>query len=453
MNECDKCTKPLNRHHKGKLCSVCENRMKEYDLNIVLIHNDVLAYAMYQLQSGCSYDDVERILHDGFSPDKVSIAKHVLWEHYKANLPKWETRNNNQGAQGKDKKAKEIEDILKNLTKIDKDGAYDKVKFVAMDFSVLPKLHANELNMVSILERLRNVEQSNEKLVASIAKQDVVVNDLNSKYDSVTRQLTQHTEQGNRNEDREIRDNRKKKSNEPPVTDRPPLSHSVGNTAAQGCTAQPGCSPQDGNKRDATTKRITKDDLVNALNSIDSDAGTSKSGVPANDEKENTWVTKVSKKEKQQTRRNDTNGQMAKAGIRPASNTTKQTENYHMFVGGLHEESTCDTIKKWLNQSGIKTVAEVTKVSPDDRPYCSFHVVMEKRDYLRIIKNKFKYWPKDVTCRRYFIPDGDDDSRQDGNQEDRAVGGTPNSGSNGVTSVTVAHIDSSEKDGSNESDQ
>ena len=182
-------------------------------------------------------------------------------------------------------------------------------------------------------------------------------------------------------------------------------------------------------------KTIGTEDLKKALDAVN--FGASSSTDLSDDRNQNPWQNKLSKKEKREKQRQNVNNQMLQAGIVPASNMVKNVEYYHMFVGGLHESSTNDKISQWLNKNGIKSVTEVTKISPDDRPYTSFHIVMQKRDYIKIIKNKTRYWPKDVTCRRYFIAEDKDDD-----DEVRAVGNTLDCGLADGKSETDAHTGS-----------
>ncbi len=77
---------------------------------------------------------------------------------------------------------------------------------------------------------------------------------------------------------------------------------------------------------------------------------------------------------------------MMQAGIRPAHANVTDDRDFHMYVGGLHEDNTGDMISNWLRAHGITSITDISKVSPDGKPYSSFHVVLNKKDYFKVIK-------------------------------------------------------------------
>ncbi len=107
-------------------------------------------------------------------------------------------------------------------------------------------------------------------------------------------------------------------------------------------------------------------------------------------------------------------------------------------------------ISNWLIAHGITSITDISKVSPDGKPYSSFHVVLNKKDYFKVIKHKDDYWPVNVTCRCFFPrkkADEEDNAGQSvfGNQNgaadagktqtgsaDRAVGGNPDGARGGT---------------------
>ena len=102
--------------------------------------------------------------------------------------------------------------------------------------------------------------------------------------------------------------------------------------------------------------------------------------------------------------RGDANNVMVQAGIHSARVPDRSRDNvFSMYVGSLHPDNTAAVTKTYLVNRGI-SVSEITKVSPEDKSYNSFHIKMPKKDYMKIIKNKRQYWPEGVTCRRYYPP-------------------------------------------------
>ncbi len=114
------------------------------------------------------------------------------------------------------------------------------------------------------------------------------------------------------------------------------------------------------------------------------------------------WQVKLLPRVQMQQKRSDANAHdMLQAGTRSDRANVTDDRDFHMYVGGLHEDNSADVISTWLKGCGINSVTD-NKVSPDLKPYSSFHIVLRKRDYFKIIKHKCEYWPDNAICRRFF---------------------------------------------------
>ncbi len=100
---------------------------------------------------------------------------------------------------------------------------------------------------------------------------------------------------------------------------------------------------------------------------------------------------------------------MLQAGTSSARVNMTDNRDFHLYVGGLHEDNSADVISTWLRRHGINSLNDIIKVSPDIQPYSSFHNVLRKRDYFKIIKHKCEYWPDNVICRCFFPPKTEDE--------------------------------------------
>ncbi len=134
------------------------------------------------------------------------------------------------------------------------------------------------------------------------------------------------------------------------------------------------------------------------------------SGVISTPRRDGEWQTQINPRTLKQQKHNEAaDQQMMQAGIRPAHANVIHDRGFHMYVGGLHEDNTGDMISNWLRARGITSITDISKLSPDGKPYCSFHVVLNKKDYFKIIKHKDDYWPVNVTCRCFFPPMREDE--------------------------------------------
>ncbi len=98
-------------------------------------------------------------------------------------MNKWESRNNSQG---REKKEKETEDVLRNLIKLDHAGQNEKVKFSCINFGVLPKSLLNEFDIVSVVDRMDELENDKTKMTNVMLKHDSEIRDLHHKLEMLT---------------------------------------------------------------------------------------------------------------------------------------------------------------------------------------------------------------------------------------------------------------------------
>ncbi len=76
-----------------------------------------------------------------------------------------------------------------------------------------------------------------------------------------------------------------------------------------------------------------------------------------------------------------TTHQMIQAGICSAKPSGEANNgDYSMYVGSLHKDNTINAMKDYLSKCGL-SVSYITIVSPHDKYYKSYHIMMKMKDY------------------------------------------------------------------------
>ncbi len=69
-----------------------------------------------------------------------------------------------------------------------------------------------------------------------------------------------------------------------------------------------------------------------------------------------------------------------------------------MYVGSLHKDNTINVMKDYVSKCGF-SVSYITKVTPDDKHYNSYHIMMKKKDYITVMKDN-----RGIACIPYYPP-------------------------------------------------
>lgn len=401
QGKCSECSKNLNKNEKKLLGSLCNSCRKVGDSNdtVLLVQNELLTFAVYS-QQNANVECAKTAIVDNFSPKDIEEAKELLWKHYDGDLPKFENRNNSER---REKHEKEVDDILSSLSKLDNDGKYGRIVFACVDIGRLPKVEACNLDIVSVVQRINALENANKQMSQLVMQHDRKLLGLQDLQSSVELQNDLRCQQASYSKavktSNEL-NNAHAKSLTPSVISKP--THGDAAVGTQRRNSSHSKPRVDGQNDDSTHKPVP----VNPCEKVKS--GTSHVSADGGRKPDAAWQSQRRQKPDQTQRAQQRNDEMIRAGIRPANvnvfGAKKNNQAYHMFVGGLHKNSSCDGVSKWLKKCKVNSITEVVMLTDDEKDYSSFHIVMNRSDYINIMKNKSRFWPDSVTCRRYFPP-------------------------------------------------
>lgn len=114
--------------------------------------NELLSYAVFYMNNSCS-DNIKKVINSFYTPEEILNAKKLLWNMCSDELPTYTERRDTEKRSGSDAN---VSDILEGIIKLDN---IEKLpNFVAKQIDRLPKRGPEELNIVSIINRLGNIE-------------------------------------------------------------------------------------------------------------------------------------------------------------------------------------------------------------------------------------------------------------------------------------------------------
>ncbi len=111
-----------------------------------------------QHESSNSNDMIKTAVLEFYSDAEISEAKEILWNSYDEELLGKKSKRNSSG--DRSIREKETDDILEALSLVDRNqNEWDCVTFCCINWRRLPRSSPEELNMISVLDRLAAVEQ------------------------------------------------------------------------------------------------------------------------------------------------------------------------------------------------------------------------------------------------------------------------------------------------------
>ena len=120
--------------------------------------NEILCYCSFYINNS-SINNIKRIVANFYSDEDINIAKKTLWDIAGEQLGNYIERKTSEKRTSGDAN---ITDIFEALSKLD---YMDKMpNFVAKNVDLLPDRQPEELNLISIIDRLHQVEDKQSKI-------------------------------------------------------------------------------------------------------------------------------------------------------------------------------------------------------------------------------------------------------------------------------------------------
>jgi len=119
------------------------------------IEDPLLAYVLFAMQSG-SADLIKKAVAGHFSMDQVITAKNILWANCEDTIIGDKKRRRDSHV--KSSKESHINDIVTALATLDAANKTPNIYLNAMDLKLIPRSHPEELNNISLVDRLNRME-------------------------------------------------------------------------------------------------------------------------------------------------------------------------------------------------------------------------------------------------------------------------------------------------------
>ena len=131
-----------------------------------IVINELLSYCSYHLDNS-SAESIKKVVLNFYHPDEIIAASNVLSKEC-ADVAGTAVRHCNTPARGAH--VAHADDVIKTLVKIDRDAG-DQPIFVAAKLDRLPRYSPEEIDLISVVERLNDLERKFAHLDHTVAKQ------------------------------------------------------------------------------------------------------------------------------------------------------------------------------------------------------------------------------------------------------------------------------------------
>ena len=158
---CDRC----HRHREQEdVCDVESQESQDESVysetdgntNMYLVVNELLTYCVYHQQNS-TRDAIKKVVTDFYTPEEIGEAKDLLWDTYGIDV--LGSTKSRQSSVNRASHVVEAKDILDGISKIDLGGdSHPAVQFVAQNLARLPPVAPEELDLASMVLRLKQLE-------------------------------------------------------------------------------------------------------------------------------------------------------------------------------------------------------------------------------------------------------------------------------------------------------
>lgn len=158
--------------------------------NVPIICDPVLSYIVFALQKG-TVENVRKAVLCHFSMNQIAYAKCALWDTVDDQLlGKLQCR---RSTKNRTEEEANIYDILNAITKLDKSGKMPVITIKAMDLGLIPRSHPEELNNISLVDRLARIEKKIEQMQECVGKNEQNIQELKSAGEKSGNSETDHS--------------------------------------------------------------------------------------------------------------------------------------------------------------------------------------------------------------------------------------------------------------------
>lgn len=338
-----------------------------------IIIQPLLSYILFSLGSG-TVTNIIRAVANHFVLDVIEEAKNVLWA--KCDHSVIGAKSNRRDSAVRSVKEAHIQDIITALQKLDAQDNLPRLAIDAQSLGIIPRSHPEELNDISVMDRLNKMEQKFSALqeaLDSIYAENIVIKE---------QLLQQNTKQ------KSWSDIVKPVQRKPTVSD---IQASNSNNQFSAGTTKKNPSNQ---YRKPNLLGIPPNVLqrANSMNSINSDKTT------ASDNSGFVFQSHQAKKIRQHQSRKKkiVTGNTTHAQIKGAPEPVRD-----MFIYRVHQDTESDILCKHIEDNGFN-VLDLTCISKPEAKFKSFKLSVPVSQFTKLFDESL--WPVGIRVRRYYAP-------------------------------------------------
>lgn len=327
--------------------------------NVIL--DSVLSYAVHSRLSSSNVC-VKIALLQSFSGTQIKRAKHILWTNCTDTLGQPVSRRDTEKTGGRSVKEANASDILDALNKLESTAKMPMIAVLASDLHMVPKCLPEELNTISMVDRITRLEQ----LVSGLSS-DVV----------------------------SIRTNG-------PAVGQPAANPSITVPSSQGQGQGPAAHEK--NKKKTNQKNNSDVHVSGQATQVASTSSGGSQGVNVHSQSASsdapfTEPSDVIRKKQRQERSKRKYVTGTAANFRSMVGSEIQR---HLFIYNVSPDAILEDVKDYITQEKGVEVKELLKLSKAESRNQSFRLSVKEKDYACL--NDPAAWPDGVKVRRYVFP-------------------------------------------------
>jgi hypothetical protein len=323
--------------------------------------------------------NVRRVVLGHFAPHEIHCAKSALWESGLVSAEQTTRR----GSKTKSKEEFEVDDILDAMDELDKESVLLMIHVPASQLLRLPRLKAEDMHAVQMVERMKDLEELVNGLSDSLAMTASDNNKLKRRVDAMEMQLLQRDKKSD-----------DKATNKMPIHSNPwPLPIPLQ------CVPEARLPNSTMNAHTPCPQPLEPaDPQATFPKQLDEAAGRWTDVVRKSRRKANPDPRRPAPVPRSVVRAATSTLQVV-TGKRASTDVKGTLPAKHIYVYHVSPGVSADQVKDLITKGGVE-VRGIRRVSKEGWLHGSFKVIINQKDLDRVMTAEF--WPEEICCREWL---------------------------------------------------
>lgn len=360
------------------------------------VNNALLAYILYSMQSGTA-EKIKSIVRTHFAIDDIIIAKDKLWDAADQSIIG--PRKRRRDGTIKSEKHSHAEDVVTALYQLDAADNMPDITLNAMDLGCIPRSHPEELNEISMADRLNRMEERLSALTEVVDRTVGINLTLKDQMDAIQQDNLASCQKPNAQ-------NTNNRSYSGAVKSPPEINvHAQQMSQLGGNIIQPSTSARDSRSIERRQSQrptgvrsisgIIHQHLSTSRQSLDAASVTSNANTNNEEFHQPSHVTKKIRRQENRRKR-IVQGSRAAGSIRGAPEPRRDA-----FIYRVVSETTTEMMRQHISDMGVN-IDSINCVSNPNAKFKSFKVTTAVSNFKELFKPEM--WPSGICVRKYIPP-------------------------------------------------